>query len=239
MIETSPIDLTGMISINEQGYPYAPNVYQIQDKDVRELYLRDNTTDKMRYIQEAGVIYYIADPKSAPNQMGYSNTEALAAARANYGLPSNWQPDKLILRIIDKYHAEKMGVAGEALETLLRAVHNASRAANILSEKLTEKLNGGLQSEDTLSVIDLINKLNGIINLIPDQIKTLGEAKQAATLEMEQKKARGGKVVTSSMSAKDAMELELQIESQKRELGISDNKVGNIPLREKKYESTK
>lgn len=239
MIEVAPLDLTGMISINEQGYPYAPNVYQIQDRDVRELYLRDNSSDKFKYIQEAGVVYYVADPKSAPNQMGYSRAEALNAARANYGLPGDWQPDKLILRLIDRYHEDKMGVAGEALETVLRAVHNASRAANILSEKLTEKLNQGLQSEDTLPVIDLINKLNGIINLIPDQIKTLGEAKQAATLEMEQKKARGGKVVTSSMSAKDAMELEMQIEAQKRELGITNAKTNNSLLRGKKYESTR
>ena len=43
----SPLDLSGMISVNEQGYPYAPNVYQIQDKDVRELYLRDNSEDKL------------------------------------------------------------------------------------------------------------------------------------------------------------------------------------------------
>ena len=40
-----------------------------------------------------------------------------------------------------------------------------------------------------LPVIDLITKLNGIINIIPNQIKSLGEAKQAAALEIEQKKA--------------------------------------------------
>lgn len=234
----SPLDLSGMISVNEQGYPYAPNVYQIQDKDVRELYLRDNSEDKLRYIKEAGVIFYVADPKSPPNQMGYSRSEALASAKTNYGLPADWNPDALILRLIDRYHEDKMGVAGEALESILRAVHNSSRAANIISEQLTNKLNSGLQAEDALPVIDLVTKLNGIINIIPNQIKALGEAKQAAALEIEQKKARGGKIVTMSMSAKDASDLEAQVEAQKRELGLVSDTIVNAPL-QGKYESTK
>ena len=211
----APLDLTGMISVDEQGYPFAPNVYQIQDKDVRELYLRDTSEDKLRYLKEAGVIFYLADPKSPPNQMGYSRPEALASARANYALPNDWQPDALILRLVDRYHED-----------------------NILSEQLTNKLNAGMQAEDTLPVIDLITKLNGIINIIPNQIKSLGEAKQAAALEIEQKKARGGKVVTSSMSAKDASDLEAQVEAQKRELGLVSDSIVNTPLRGK-YESTK
>ena len=234
----SPLDLSGMISVNEQGYPYAPNVYQIQDKDVRELYLRDNSKDKLQYIKEAGVIFYVADPKSPPNQMGYSRSEALASAKINYDLPADWNPDALILRLIDRYHEDKTGVAGEALESILRAVHNSSRAANIISEQLTNKLNSGLQAEDALPVIDLVTKLNGIINIIPNQIKALGEAKQAAALEIEQKKARGGKVVTTSMSAKDASDLEAQAEAQKRELGLVSDTIVDTPLWGK-YESTK
>lgn len=84
----------------------------------------------------------------------------------------------------------------------------------------------------------MVTKLNGIINIIPNQIKALGEAKQAAALEIEQKKARGGKVVTMSMSAKDASDLEAQVEAQKRELGLVSDTIVNAPLRGK-YESTK
>lgn len=234
----APLDLSSLISVDEQGYPYAPNVYQIQDRDVRELYLRDTSEDKLQYLKEAGVIYYLADPKSPPNQMGYSRPEALESARVNYALPSDWQPDALILRLVDRYHEDKSGVAGEALETILRAIHNSSRAANIISERLTDKLNSGLQAEDALPVIDLVTKLNGIINIIPTQMKSLNEAKQAAALEIEQKKARGGKVVTSSMSAKDASDLEAQVEAQKRELGLISDSIVTTPLRGK-YESTK
>ena len=162
----------------------------------------------------------------------------IESARVNYALPSDWQPDALVLRLIDRYHEDKSGVAGEALETILRAIHNSSRAANIISERLSDKLNSGLQAEDALPFIDLVTKLNGIINIIPTQMKSLNEAKQAAALEVEQKKARGGKVVTSSMSAKDASDLEAQVEAQKRELGLISDSIVNAPLRGK-YESTK
>ena len=46
MIEVAPLDITRMLAVNEQGIPFAPNIRQIQDKDVRELYIRDKTPTK-------------------------------------------------------------------------------------------------------------------------------------------------------------------------------------------------
>lgn len=47
MIEVAPLDITRMLAVNEQGIPFAPNIRQIQDKDVRELYVRDKTPTKI------------------------------------------------------------------------------------------------------------------------------------------------------------------------------------------------
>ena len=78
-IKVADIELTDLFTIDENGIPQAPNIYQIQNKDVRELWERDkgsigdiNGTEKLRYKKEAGVIYYLGDPKSPANQMGYS-----------------------------------------------------------------------------------------------------------------------------------------------------------------------
>lgn len=246
--ETAPLDLTGMISVNEQGIPYAPNLYQIQDREVRQLYYRNRAADGIinntQYLKEAGVIFYLGDPKSPPNQMGLSRAEALAAARKNYDLPDTWEPDDLINSLISRYRKDKVGVAEEALISITKALHNASIAASIISEQLTSKIEAGLQAEDVLSYIDYMNKLNGIINLIPNQIKTLGEAKQAVLLSNEQKKARGGKIVTTSMSASDAASLEAQIALEEERLGLSNKRsTPNFSLRGKSikptYESTK
>ena len=246
MIKIAPLDLAGMISIDEQGIPYAPNVYQIQDRQVRELYLRDtgspddpDSSLKLRYLREAGVVYYLGDPKSPPNQMGKSRPED---AKANYGLPADWEPDALILALADRYHKDKIGVAGEAVEALNRGLHNVVLAANIINEQLSLKMQAGLQSEDALTFIDYSTKLNNLINGIPNQIKALTEARQSLTLELEQKKARGGQVVTTSMSSADAAELEKQIEEEKRNLGLIKDDAISSSLRGKplaSYESTK
>jgi hypothetical protein len=220
MIEVAPLDITRMLAVNEQGIPFAPNIRQIQDKDVRELYIRDKTPTKSRYIQEVGVIYYVADPKSPPNQMGYSRPEALVVAKSNYGLDANWEPDELINRIIDEY---KKGwtPAEEALNSASHALHNANLAANFISEQLSIKMHGGLKDEDTLVVIDYINKLSTIINLLPNQLKTLNEAKQAVMLDNQQRKARGGKTITTSMLATDAADIEAQAEAERAKLGLA------------------
>lgn len=238
MLEVAPLDITGMLAVNDQGIPFAPNLYQIQNKDVKELYVRDITPNKTRYMQEVGVIYYLADPKSPANQMGYSRPEALIVAKQNYGIDANWEPDELVLRIVDEY---KKGwtPAEETFNSAARALHNANLAANFISEQLSVKMSSGLQSDDTLVVIDYINKLSAIINLLPNQLKTINEAKQALLLDNQQRKARGGKVITTSMLSSDAAEIEAQAEAERIRLGLT--KTGDDPLRGKlqKFESTK
>lgn len=240
MIEVAPLDIVRMLAVNEQGIPYAPNLYQIQDKDVRELYVRDTTVEKYRYIKEVGVIYYLADPRSPVNQMGYSRAESLVIAKSNYGIDADWQPDALVERLITRYKEDVNGVAYVALNTAAKALHNSSLAANFISEQLNEKMQSGLLPEDTLVVIEYINKLNTIINLLPNQMKTLNEAKQSVLLDNQQKKARGGKVITTSMLATDAKDIEAQAQAERARLGL--NKQEDTPLRgrvQMNYESTK
>ena len=69
------ITIDTLISIDDNGMPIAPNLRQLVDKDVRELYTRDKSTDKKRYVQECIVIYYLGDPKSPARQSGLSDVE--------------------------------------------------------------------------------------------------------------------------------------------------------------------
>ena len=93
-----------LLTIDETGMVKAPNVRQLQDKDVLMLWSRDTSKDKHRYIAEAGVIYYLGDPKSPAKQQGLSDDEALKAAIENYGLSKDYKPDKLVKKLIDKYY---------------------------------------------------------------------------------------------------------------------------------------
>ena len=48
-----------LIIIDDNGMPKAPTIRQLIDRDIRELYTRDKTSDKKNYIAECIVIYYL------------------------------------------------------------------------------------------------------------------------------------------------------------------------------------
>ena len=232
-IKVADIDLTDLISYDERGYAFAPNIYQIQDKDVALLYQRDSGspgdldgTLKLRYLKEAGVVYYLGDPKSPPNQMGYSRVEAINLAKSNYDLDAEWQPDELILRLAKRYKESKLGVAGEALEAALRALHNSTIACNLLNNILAEKMLTGL-ADEAASVIGTVTELSKIINLLPNQIKTVEDAKQNLLLEKQTKYARGKVKVTNSMDASNAKDIMKQAEAERKRLGLTGSKTVN------------
>lgn len=241
MIKIANIDLTDLISYDERGYAYAPNIYQIQDKDVALLYQRDKGSPgdidgilKLQYIKEAGVVYYLGDPKSPANQMGYSRVEAIKLAKSNYDLDAGWEPDDLILRLAKRYRECKMGVAGEALEAALRALHNSTLACNLLNNILSEKMLSGL-TDGASAVISTVTELGKIINILPNQIKTVEDAKQNLLLEKQTKYARGKVKVTNSMDASNAKDIMKQAEAERKKLGLTNSKTVNP----KTYELTK
>ena len=92
-----------LIRIDDNGMPIAPTARQLIDKDIRELYRRDKSRNKDKYIQECIVIYYIGDPKSPARQSGLSEPECLKMAIEQAGLPKDYIPDTLVLKLIKRY----------------------------------------------------------------------------------------------------------------------------------------
>lgn len=197
------IQIDRLLTIDDTGMPKAPNIKQLLDKDVKALYLRDNTPDKIMYIKEVGVIYYLADPKGPCMQEGLSRKEALKRAIENFDLPVNYRPDLLVEKLIKRYHDERIGVVGTAVESLQKAIHNVTLAGNILNELLNNKLSSGLSDEDATSVIDIMDRLNKKITDLPNLIKSLNEAQQQLQLEEETIRVRGGNNAESSMIEED------------------------------------
>lgn len=197
------IQIDRLLTIDDTGMPKAPNIKQLLDKDVKALYLRDNTPDKIMYIKEVGVIYYLADPKGPCMQEGLSRQEALKRAIENFDLPINYRPDLLVEKLIKRYHDERIGVVGTAVESLQKAIHNVTLAGNILNELLNNKLSSGLSDEDATSVIDIMDRLNKKITDLPNLIKSLNEAQQQLQLEEETIRVRGGNNAESSMIEED------------------------------------
>lgn len=190
-----------MLTIDESGMPQAPNIRQLQDKDVVLLWSRDNTKDKRKYIAECGVIYYLGDPKSPAKQQGLSDAEALKMAIDMYNLPKDYTPDSLVKKLIDKYYVQNITEAGVALEALQKSVHLAAIAATKINELLNKKLSGAMSDEDITSTLVLMDSVSKRIVEIPALTKALGVAYENLRNEEEEQLARGGKQILSSMDA--------------------------------------
>ena len=199
------LDVTQLISIDDNGMPVAPSTAQFLDRDVKELYRRDGSKNKERYVKEAIVIYYLGDPKSPAKQAGLSDAEALKMAIEQADLPADYIPDALVIRLIKRYYNENIGEAGRTVENILKGIHNINLSIDKVNQLLNEKLNTETNLETITVVLQLVDQVNKKAGEIPSLIKKLEEAKQNLLYEKETELSRGGNVVSSSMDADNYM----------------------------------
>ena len=192
-----------MLTIDETGMPSAPDIRQLQDKDVAELWQRDTTRNKKKYIAEVGVIYYLGDPKSPAKQQGCNDREALKMAIENYNLPKDYEPDALVKKLIKKYYTQNITEAGVALEALQQSVHLVSIAATKIKQVLNNKLQNELEEDNVSTILQIMQNVSKQIQEIPSLTKAIGTAYENLRNEQEEQLARGGKNILSSMIADD------------------------------------
>lgn len=194
-----------LITIDDNGMPAAPNIRQLLDADVRKLYERDKTKDKSKYIKDCIIIYYLGDPKSPAKQAGLSDREALNMAIEQAGLPSNYTPSMLVLKLIKRYYEQNITEAGRVVENILKGLHNINIAIEAMNDILNQKLSKRAEIDiasmgEILTLVDAVNKKAGEL---PTIMKKLEEAKQNLLYEKETEIARGGNTVSSSMDASE------------------------------------
>lgn len=199
----SKLIIDSLLTIDDNGIPVAPTLRQLIDKDVRELYIRDKTKDKKRYIAEAIVIYYLGDPKSPARQSGLSDPEALKMAIEQTGLEKDYIPDKLVLKLIARYYQENITEAGKVVENILKGVHNINLSIDVINNLLNEKLNTNITLEEVPTIMALIDSVNKKAGELPSILKKLEEAKQNLMYETETELSRGGQTVLSSMDCEE------------------------------------
>lgn len=194
------LDLDWMLTIDETGMPKAPTIKQLLDRDVALLWTRDKTPDKIQYIKEVGVIYYLGDPKGPCLQEGLSEKESLRRAIENFDLPKDYQPDSLVWKLVKRYYNQRVGAAMENVIVLKKGLHNNTLAASKLNELLNEKLNEGASLETAASIIALMDSLNKKVSDMPALLKALQQAEENLLFEQESTAGRGGETILSSMT---------------------------------------
>ena len=195
------LDITQLITIDDNGMPVPPNTAQLLDRDIRQLYSRDKDKNKQSYIKDCIVIYYLGDPKSPARQAGLSDAESLKMAIEQADLPKNYIPDTLVIRLIKRYYDENIGEAGRTVENILKGIHNVNLMISKVNDLLNEKLNTTTDLAGVKEAIGLLDDVNDAAGKIPGMIKKLEEAKQNLLYEKETELSRGGVIVSSSMDA--------------------------------------
>ena len=192
-----------LITIDADGMPKPPTTAQMVDRDVRNLYSRDKSKDKHKYIAECIVIYYLGDPKSPAKQSGLNDAEALKMAIEQAGLPKNYIPDALVIRLIKRYYEQNITEAGRVVENMMQTIHNINLYVSQANNILNEKLNGSINLEELNSIAPILDSFKKQASEIPGLLKKLEEAKQNLMYEKETEISRGGVTVLSSMRAND------------------------------------
>ena len=195
--------IDSLLVIDDNGMPQPPTIRQLIDKDIRELYRRDKTADKKNYIAECIVIYYLGDPKSPARQSGLSDPEALRMAIEQAGLDKGYIPDKLVLRLIQRYYDENITEAGKVVENIQKGIHNINLSIDVMNNLLNEKLNSSITLEDVPNILKLVDSVNEKAGEISSLLRNLEEAKQSLMYEKTTEVSRGGGAVLSSMDAED------------------------------------
>lgn len=195
--------IDNLIEIDDSGMPKAPTTRNLIDRDVRELYRRDTSKNKQKYIAECIVIYYLGDPKSPAKQSGLSDPEALKMAIEQAGLEKDYIPDVLVLRLIKRYYEQNITEAGKVVENLLKAIHNIGLSIDVVNNLLNEKLHSNISLEEISVIMNMVDLVRKTAGDIPVTIKKLEEAKQNLMYEKETELSRGGGTVFSSMDAED------------------------------------
>lgn len=195
--------IDSLINIDDSGMPQPPTTRQLIDRDVRELYRRDTSKDKQKYIKECIVIYYLGDPKSPAKQNGLSDAEALKMAIEQAGLPTDYLPDKLVIRLIKRYYNENITEAGVVVENILKGIHNINLIITNINELLNEQLKTNITIDSVQSIVSMIDIVNKKSAEMPALIKALEEAKQNLMYEKETELSRGGGQVLSSMDSEE------------------------------------
>lgn len=195
------INIDSMLVIDDTGMPVAPTIRQLVNKNIRELYNRDKSPNKDKYIKECIVIYYLGDPKSPAKQNGLSDAEALKMAIQQADLPIDYIPDTLVINLIKEYYDENITEAGKTLENIQQAIHNLNLVFNNINKSLNKKLTSDLSDEEMTIVFEMAKQTKAYIEGFPKTMESLTKAKEQLMYEQESEKARGGQTVSSSMDA--------------------------------------
>lgn len=151
-----------------EGYKIVISEEAFALKPFRQIWQRDKTANKDRAIMELGFIYFYCDPRS-DYQFLVDDKERLEAIKEGEGLPTKWEPDKVLIEAMEFYKSFK------PISALL--LEDTRFMVNKFRTKLREL------DFDNLEVKEF-KEVTAIVKQITPLIRDLDEAEKALNSEM-------------------------------------------------------
>ena len=156
-------------------------------RPIRELWNSDRSKNKDKFMQQASVIYNMADPRATYSFI-IDEKERLAEIIAQEGLPKDFKVDTKLQAAIDCYKAHTMTSSYQLL-----------KRARIACDKLGKFLEDldPAATDDKGKLLVQPNTYTNTIKQIPELVAALENAEKLLAKEIEEEgRARGGNVKT-------------------------------------------
>jgi hypothetical protein len=164
-------------------YEIKPTQEAFLIKPVRDLYNKDKTKNKEKFMQQLSILYFLVDPRSSYSYI-VSEEERFKEILKQEGLPLDFKIDKDLQAAIDIYKAH-----------IITSSYKLLQSTKIAVDKLSEFL----ENIDLYDVDDkgkpkyTINSITQAIRQVPQLAKDVIEAERIVTKEIEEEgRARGG-----------------------------------------------
>ena len=152
-------------------------------KPIRDLWNADKSKNKEKFMQQASVMYNMADPRTSYNFI-LDDSDRLSAIIEQEGLPKDFKIDDKLQAAIDAY---KSHTNTTSLILLRRAQKSADKLGKFLEDVDFTKV------DEKGKLLYPINTVAMAIKQIPSIVKDLQETEKIVSKEIEEEgRARGG-----------------------------------------------
>ena len=184
-----------------EGQELVLNLKEILKYDeLAAIYKRDKPADKMIAKRDFKFIDLIADRDSFCVREGLSLTEAITFAAKNSNMPSDFKPDKQIMKAIEKAKELNGGIIEDMLDSTISAFRVDAKLVKhikVLMEDVGDNLKDLTDVEKVMKLTDIVINVS---NTIPDKINKLLVLREEYNKKLNKtlNTQRGGKELTAS-----------------------------------------
>lgn len=169
--------------IEYNNYTIEPTQEALLIKPIRDLYFKDKSKNKEKFLQQMSVLYFYADPRSTYNYI-INDDERLQAIIEQEGLPKDFKITKELDTALQEYKKHTITTSYLLLQDTKIAVDKVRQFLREVDLTATDDRNKPIYT---------ISSITQAIKQIPQLSKDLLEAEKIVSKEIEEQgRARGG-----------------------------------------------